>query len=331
MSTRRSMGLIMAAGLFSAQVFAVQVPGPLVDAEWLAMHSDDVVILDVRKDTKSFTAKPQKRDIAGMQGCGAAKGAGIKVTGHIPGATLVDWAQVRTKRTVDGVDLIKLVPTKAEMEALMQQHGVNQDDAIVVVSKGATSKDVTFGTRLYWQIKYWGHDNVALLDGGTAAWSAAGNPLTDGASSSQMGNWMAGEANGGILATTADVHNAIADGTRLIDSRTEDYYLGTEQKTDYVYAKGHISGAKNFPHPLIVNSETAATFLSTDDLAGLMQAKGIDTSAPAISYCDSGHLSTGSWFILHELLGNKQAKQYDGSMHEWTKNEANPVTAMKME
>ena len=122
----------------------------------------------------------------------------------------------------------------------------------------------------------------------------------------------------------------MTDGTRIIDSRTEDYYLGTEQK-DYVYAKGHISGAKNFPHSLIVNRETAATFLPKDDLAGLMQAKGIDTGAPAISYCDSGHLGTGSWFILHELLGNKQVKQYDGSMHEWTKNEANPITAMKME
>ena len=331
MRTLSCFGLIAAAGLFSVQVFAVQVPGPLVDAGWLAKHKSDVVILDVRKDTKSFTAKPRKKaGIAGMQGCGAKKGAGIKVAGHIPGAALVNWKYVRTKRKVDGVDLIKLVPTKAEMEAFMQQHGVNRGDAIVVVSKGAESKDVTFGTRLYWQIKYWGHDNVSVLDGGTAAWAAAGNPLSRDSSSPRKGNWVADDPNTGLLATTDDVRKAVADGTRIIDGRTEDYYLGTEQK-DYVYAKGHVSGAKNFPHTLLVNSRTAATFLPREDIAALMQTKGIDTSAPAITYCDSGHLSTGQWFILHELLGNKQVRQYDGSLHEWTKDKANPMTAMKME
>ena len=331
MRARFHLGLAVAASLFSTQLWAIQVPGPLVDAGWLANHDKDVVILDVRKDTKSFTAKPKKGGgIAGMQGCGAKKGAGIKVAGHIPGAILVNWKQVRKERTVDGVDLIKLVPTKVEMETLMQKHGVNKDDAIVVVSKGAESKDITFGTRLYWQIKYWGHDNVAVLDGGTAAWAAAGNPLSRDKSSPEKGNWGAGEPNTGIIASTADVKKAIADGTRIIDGRTEDYYLGTEQK-DYVYAKGHISGAKDFPHTLLVNSKTAATFLPKDDIAALMTTKGIDPKAPAITYCDSGHLSTGQWFILHELLGNKQVRQYDGSMHEWTKDKSNPVTAMKAE
>ena len=331
MRTNHFAGLVMTAGLFSAQVFATQVPGPLVDADWLAGNKDDVVILDVRKDTKSFTAEPRKgASVAAAQGCGATAGVGIEVAGHIPGATLVDWKHVRTSRTVDGVDLIKLVPTKSEMEELMQSHGVNQGDAIVVVMKGVGSKDVTFGTRLYWQIKYWGHDNVALLDGGTAAWAAAGNPLSRDSSESGKGDWTAGEPNDAILATTSDVSRAIADGTRIVDARTEEYYLGLDQK-DYVYAKGHVSGAKNLPHPFLVESNRAATFLPAADLASLMQTKGIDPDTPAITYCDSGHLSTGQWFVQYELLGNKQVKQYDGSMHEWTKNEANPVTAMKSE
>lgn len=331
MRTSFSLGLVMAAGLVSTQVFAVQVPGPLVDAGWLANHNKEVVILDVREDLKSFTEKPKKAGgIAGMQGCGAKKGSGIKVAGHIPGANLVNWKEVRVKRNVNGVDLISLVPTKEEMEAFMQKYGVNAGDTVVVTSKGAESKDVTFATRLYWQIKYWGHDNVAVLDGGTAAWAAAGNPLSNDESNPAKGNWQAGEPRSDMLATTADVSAAIASGTRILDGRTEDFYLGTEKK-DYVYAKGHISGAKNFPHPLLVNSKTAATFLPKEDIAALMQTKGIDTGAPVITYCDSGHLSSGQWFILHELLGNKNAKLYDGSMHEWTKNQDNPTTAMKME
>lgn len=331
MHKKLHFGLAMAASLFSGQLWATQLPGPLVDAAWLEKHTSEVVILDVRKDTKSFTAKPKKAGgIAGMQSCGAKKGAGIKVAGHIPGAVLANWKKVRVKRTVEGVDLIKLVPTKAEMEAWMQEHGVDQGDAIVVVSKGAESKDMTFATRLYWQIKYWGHNNVAVLDGGTAAWAAAGNPVSRDKSSPKKGNWVAGEPNMGLIASTEDVIKAMSDGTRIIDGRTEDYYLGTEQK-DYVYAKGHISGAKDFPHTLLVNSKTAATFLPKEDIATLMATKGIDPNAPAITYCDSGHLSTGQWFILSELLGNKQVKQYDGSMHEWTKNPANATTAMKME
>lgn len=331
MRARIHIGLAVAASLFSAQIWAVQVPGPLVDSAWLASNDKEVTILDVREDLKSFTAKPKKAGgIAGMQGCGAKKGSDIKVAGHIPGATLVNWKEVRTKRNVNGVDLISLVPTQEEIEAFMQKYGVNTGDAVVIASKGAESKDITFATRLYWQIKYWGHDNVAVLDGGTAAWAAAGNPVSNDESSPDKGNWMAGSPRNDILATTDDVSAAVSAGTRILDGRTEDFYLGTEQKP-YVSAKGHISGAKNFPHPLLVSSKTAATFLPKEDIAALMQTKGIDTNAPVITYCDSGHLSSGQWFILHELLGNSQAKLYDGSMHEWTKNNANPVTAMKME
>ncbi len=312
--------VLFSIGLLGSRAWAVQVPGPLVDPDWLAKHQNEVVILDVRKDIKSFTAKPKKGGkIAGMQSCGAKKGAGIQVAGHIPGAILVNFKNVRAKRTEDGVDLIKLVPTKEEMEQLMRSHGVNDGDAVVIAMKGAGSKDVTFGTRLYWQMKYWGHDNVAILDGGTAAWAAAGYPLSRDKSKPQPGNWVARGPNTSILATTADVEKAIKDGTQLIDGRTEDFYLGSTYKKAYVYAPGHIPGAKNFPHPLLVKGEVAATFEPADKLAKLMKAKGIDPKAPSITYCDSGHLSTGHWFVLHELMGNQQARLYDGSMHEWTK------------
>jgi len=310
-------GLLLAITTFPAQ--ALQVPGPLVDAEWLSKHSNEVVILDVRKDTKSFTAKPKKsKSIAGIQGCGAKKGSGIEVAGHIPGANLVAWKKVRAKRTVDGVDLIKLVPSKSEMEDLMRDHGVNINSAVVITMKGSRSKDVTFATRLYWQMKYWGHENVTVLDGGTAAWTAAGHAVSRKKSNPTKGDWAANGPDKSILATTSEVEKAVSDKTQIIDARTEDYYLGSAKK-DYVYAPGHIPGARVFPHELIVKGETAATFLPLDKIKALMSAKGIDLSAPTVTYCDSGHLSTGQWFIMHELLGNKQAKQYDGSLHEWTK------------
>jgi len=322
----KSAGMALVLSVTSVQAF--EVPGPLVNSSWLNQHKNKVVILDVRKDTKSFTAKPKKSGgIAGMQGCGAKKGSGIHVAGHIPGANLVSWKKVRAKRTVDGVDLIKLVPTKSEMEKLMRGHGVNSDSAVVISMKGTKSKDVTFATRLYWQMKYWGHDNVAVLDGGTAAWSAAGYPVSRDKSRPNKGNWNAKSPRTSMLASTADVEKAISDNVQIIDSRTDDFYLGSTYKKKYVYAAGHIPKAKVFPHSLIVNGDTAATFVPTSKVVAMMRAKGLNPDVPTVTYCDSGHLSTGQWFIMHELLGNKNVKQYDGSMHEWTKLKK-PVEAL---
>lgn len=312
-------GAALLLSLTAVPAQAIQVPGPLVDAGWVNKHKNEVVILDVRKDTKSFTAKAKKSGgIAGMQGCGAKKGSGIHVSGHIPGANLVSWKKVRAKRTVDSVDLIKLVPTKSEMESLMRDHGVNSDSTVVITMKGSKSEDVTFATRLYWQMKYWGAKNIAILDGGTAAWIAAGYDVTRDESKPAKGNWVASGPDTSLIASTSDVEKAIANGTQIIDARTEDFYLGSTYKKKYVYAAGHIPSAKIMPHELIVNGEKAATFLPVDKLSALMSAKGIDTSAPSVTYCDSGHLSTGQWFIMYELMGNKDVKQYDGSMHEWT-------------
>jgi len=319
---------LFALGLYSSIAFSTNVPGPLVDTNWLAKNKAEVVIIDVRKDKKSFTAKAKKGNkIAGMQGCGAKKGSGIKVAGHIPDSILLDWGKVRTKRTVDGFKLIKLVPTKSEMEALMQSHGVNKDSAVVITSKGASSKDMTFATRLYWQMKYWGHDNVAILNGGTASWSNAGNPISRDKSKPGKGNWVAGEPHDEIRATSEEMQSAIDTDTQIIDGRAEDYYLGTTYKKKYVYAAGHIPKAKLFQHSLLVKGEKAAEFLPADKLAKIMTVKGIDTNIPTVTYCDSGHLSSGHWFIMHELLGNKNVQLYDGSMHEWTKRK-NKVIGM---
>lgn len=315
----------------SLTAHALQVPGPLVDTGWLKDNLDNVLVLDVRKDTKSFTQKnKKKKTIAGMQSCGGKKGEGIHVKGHIPGAILVNWKKVRAKRMMDGREVKKLIPAKADFEAFMQSHGASNDTAIIITNKGVASKDATFATRLYWQLKYYGHDNMAILNGGAAQWAADGNDLSSEETTAVTGNFMATAERNELLASASDVQAAMKAGEQLIDARTEDYYLGTEQK-DYVFAKGHISGAKNFPHPLIVEGETAAKFLPIEQLSSLMSAKGIDTKAPTVTYCDSGHLSTGQWFIMHELLGNEKARLYDGSMHDWTQDKDNMVTAMKME
>ena len=95
-------------------------------------------------------------------------------------------------------------------------------------------------------------------------------------------------------------------------------------------AAGMSAGAKSYPNELFVAAGKPATFLTTPQLKELAKQMGVKSDAKTITYCNSGHLASGGWFIMHELLGNKHVKLYDGSMHEWTK-EHHPVTAMKME
>lgn len=292
----------------SALASAASVPGPLVDVAWLKANKGKVVILDVRKKPANFEKQ-----------------------GHIPGAVVVPWKQVRGKKTVGGVALIKMLPSAASFARLMKASGVNKDSAVVITTNGLSSPDVFLGTRLYWQLKYYGHDNVAMLDGGNAAWAAAKLPLSKDRSAAKPGNWAPTAERKELLASTSDVAAMVKGGSKsLVDARTLDYHLGLEQKKKYVYNNGHIPGSHIMPHDLLVAHKGPKTFRAAEKLKATLKAMGVDLSAANVAYCNSGHLGSGLWFAMHELAGNKKAKLYDGSMHAWTKDKSRPVTKMKL-
>ena len=314
-------------------VGAASLPGPLVDTAWLATHLNDknLAILDVRPDIDSFSKKVSTAPaIPGMNPCGAKQGdkKDVKkpaINGHIANARLWDWKTVRTKRTVDGIELDGMAPTRSDFERLMRDLGINNNSAVVLVANADDTPSLTFATRAYWTLKYFGHDQVAILNGGTAKWAAEKRPLVFDASAPAKGNFSVKAERRELLATTADVDAAVRDRrVQVIDGRTPEFFAG-QTKKDYVYAKGHIPGAKNMPHPQLVDAQ-AHTFKSLDALRQLAAQIDVDPAKPIITYCDSGHLSSGQWFVFHELLGNKDVKLYDGSMHEWTKRER-PVEA----
>lgn len=308
-------------------VQAVELPGPLVDSEWLAENREQVVILDVRQDLKSFSSKPVYMR---MKNTGKLKL--VKVGGHIPGAILVDFKSLLARRNIDSHEVSRIIPLKADFENLMQQYGLNQDNVIIIVSKGQDSSDLTMATRLYWQLKYYGHDDMAILNGGMSDWLANMHSISlQAVNKNKKGNWLAKVERKQLLATTEDVEMALAnEHIQLVDNRTLDQYLGI-QKRSYVYSKGHISGAKVLPHNLLATSSKPSRFLSNGRLGKVISALNINTDLSAITYCNSGHLASGGWFILSELLGNQDVKLYDGSMHEWTMDDNHPVTTMKME
>jgi len=317
--------------LLSATVSAAQVPGSLVDTQWLRDNLDKVVILDVRKDVKSF--EKRGKQAGAVNPCGVTRQKGpLKVAGHIPGAVLVPWNKVTAKRKVAGKALKALVPAKSDFERLMRKSGVDNDSAVVITSKGEAVVHMALAARLFWTLKYFGFDNVALLDGGTAQWIKAKQKIAFGRSRAEKGDFKATAERSEILASMEDVEKLAEDqGTgQLVDVRSTEEYLGLTASGKLAPGiKGHVSGAKSFPVSLYADSFTA-TLYDKDRIKQAAVLFKVDTEAPTVFMCSSGVMASLAWFVAHELMGNENARLYDGSMHEWSHSDK-PVVSMKIE
>lgn len=333
-----SRWFVLMALLFVPFAIAETLPGPIVDTKWLAENLDKVVVLDVRKDVESFKKRPKGAGPVNPCGPGGKKKGGqpLVVAGHIPGAVLVPWKEVTEKRKTNGVEIKVLIPEKEKFEKLMQKSGVNNDSAIVITSKGQQPVQAALAARLYWTLKYFGHDNVALLDGGTAQWIIDKQKVAFGKSKADAGSFEATAERKELLATVEDVEK-LSKGEggdeQLLDVRGKDVYLGLTRSGKFVPPEGmgHIPGAKNFPASFMANTMgPAATMYSGDQMSKVAQLVGIDISKPTTTYCNTGVWSSLGWFALHELAGNKNVRMYDGSMHEWS-NTGKPVVSMTVE
>lgn len=309
------LGGPLLAVLLAAPAFAeTALPGPVVNAAWLKAHLSEVVVLDVRDDLKTLAAEPEFETDA-KTGQKKLSGVGGRIEGSLP----VDFNKIRVDREVGGKKITKMLPGKAEFQELMQAAGLNKGMPIVIASTGDDAGQVEEATRLYWSLKVYGADHMAVLDGGVAAWLAAGNPVTTAAATATRGNWEAGDARADLIAEAADVEAAAKKKVQLIDARPLPQYLGLSFKKPVVLAGGHVAGAKNFPTDVRFKAAgPAQVFLSADEYRYVMKAQDVDAGAPSIAYCNTGHMASGLWFIQSEILGNSKARVYDGSMHEWT-------------
>ncbi len=297
---------------------ATAVPGPLVDTAWLAAQAGnpDVVVVEVRDDPANFDRQPTDKEKVDAKG---------SVFGHLPGSRLLDWKFVRETREFDGVKLDKMIPVQQNFEATLRRLGVRNEQAIVIVTTAKDSSAVTMGTRVYWTLKYYGHDNMALLDGGLKKWQAESRPLVFDNPAVAPSQFAVVRTQPEIFAQLAEVASASTQASsQLIDGRTADYYVGQSITSD-VKAKGHIPSARMLSHKDLIDEKTG-TFRSKSELQALAAEAGIKVDGDSISYCNTGHLGSGPWFVISELLGNRKAKLYDGSMHEWTLNSSRPVS-----
>ncbi len=327
-NTHPLVRLMAAVTLFSASTIAfadTYEVSPLVETDWLAKHMEDVVVLDIRTDKKGFVSTP-----AYHHNKKTNEKILARVGGHIPGAQFILYENVRDKRVFDGKTIKYMIIESDKFENIMQTAGVNQDSHIVITTNAESEFDLTIASRVYWQIKYYGHHKVSILNGGTAQWITDGREISSTAHEVPVGDWNAEQELPAIFADSHQVMAAMQNAEiQIVDIRPLGQYLGTF-KSSKVTAKGHIPTAKVLPVDLLSSRDMPVKFSSKEELLELANALGIDSQRPLITYCNSGHMASGGWFVFHELLGNKQARLYDGSMHQWT-HEGRPVVTMRME
>lgn len=283
--------------LLSLMLLAVPAAAqPLVDADWLGTHScdDGVVVLDLRESERVLERSR------------------VPCSVHAPFASL-DW---RVER--DGVG--GMLPEPDALSALIGGLGVSNSDHVVVVGPGGSAGAMTLATRVYWTFKAAGHDAVSLLDGGFSIYRAARGTIEKGEMTPPARSEYTVSIRAELIAEAADV--AAPGDAALIDARMSDQYVGVNQYRAVARA-GTLPGAENVPITWLTKPD--GRFQPAEMLANLAQNSALSADAPLITFCNSGQMASLDWFVAHELLGNDQARLYDGSMIDWAQDEARPV------
>jgi len=301
----RRVALGLALALAIAAPAAAADAQPLVTPEWLNSHraDPDLVVLDIRSAIDG--SKPE-----------------AFAQGHIPGAVHSDYDKGGWRVTRNNVPF--MVPTTPELEKLIGDLGIDENSHVVVVPAGVNVLDFGSAARTYWTLKYVGVANVSILDGGLAAWKAAGLPLATGAQAPSPAIFTATLDNS-LLALASEVETIELSGkATLVDARPASFFFGKE-KAPNAAAYGHIPGALNIDSAQFYDP-------ATNRLRPAAELAAIATQVPAgpvVSYCNTGHLAATDWFVLHELLGRKNARLYAGSMVEWSNNASRPISSAR--
>ncbi|MGI8434948.1 MAG: sulfurtransferase [Nocardioidaceae bacterium] len=259
----------------------------LVDAEWVESHLDDagVVLVEVDEDTTAYDK------------------------GHIKGAVKVDWRE-------DLQDPVRRdFVNRRQFEALLSSRGVNSDDTVVLYG----GNNNWFAAYAYWYFKLYGHESVVLLDGGRKKWELESRELTETVEPRPQTSYVASEPDLSIRAFRDEVVEAIG-AKNLVDVRSPDEYAGrllapAHLPQESAQRGGHVPTAANIPWSKAANDD--GTFKSDDELQQLYKDAGVDLGKDTIAYCRIGERSAHTWFVLHELLGQPNVKNYDGSWTEY--------------
>jgi thiosulfate/3-mercaptopyruvate sulfurtransferase len=229
---------------------------------------------------------------------------------HIPGAIGFDWK----KDLQDQVKRDFLGP--AEFGELFGSRGISNDHTVVLYG----DRNNWFAAYTYWYLNYFGHNNVKLVNGPREKWISEGRPTTSEVPSYEPQQFTAQPGDDAIRAKRDEVLSALDSSTSLVDVRSPQEFSGeliamAGYEQEGAQRSGHIPGAASVPWAQAVQED--GTFKSADDLRELYGSKGVINGNSVIAYCRIGERSAHTWFVLHELLGQDDVKNYDGSWTEW--------------
>jgi thiosulfate/3-mercaptopyruvate sulfurtransferase len=259
----------------------------LVDADWVEAHRDDpgVVLVEVDEDTSAYDK------------------------GHIRGAVKIDWKQdLQDPVRRDFVD-------REGFEKLLSERGIANDDTVILYG----GNNNWFAAYAYWYFRLYGHQNVKLLDGGRKKWELESRELVTEGPHRAATSYKASEQDSSIRAFRDEVVAAIGS-KNLIDVRSPDEFAGrllapAHLPQEQAQRGGHVPTARNVPWSKA--AEDDGTFKSDDALRTLYGEAGVDFGTDTIAYCRIGERSAHTWFVMHELLGQPNVKNYDGSWTEY--------------
>jgi thiosulfate/3-mercaptopyruvate sulfurtransferase len=273
-----------------------------VEADWLTAHRADVVVVDLQAP-KAFQRF------------------------HIPGAVNLPYSVWRTgapKGNKDPSLLASMLPPVAQLESMLGRAGIDNDDHVVIAATGQGAGDLAAAARVFWTFKVLGHDAVSVLDGGLVGFAGAGGRLVQGTERRAPTTYHA-TLRPELAPDAAAVQALLADGAQAVDARSEGEFVGLYTGDDDE-RPGTIPGARHLPYDWVA-AEDGGRLRTAGALKALFAARGIDPDAGQLHFCHSGNRAALTWFAAYAVLGNEDARLYDGSMMEWAQTDDLPVAA----
>lgn len=268
-------------------------PEALVSTEWLAAHLSDPHVRIVDSSFKQPGVTPTAREDYDA--------------GHIPGAVFFDIDDVAEP----GTSLPHMIPSAERFAAKMTERGIGNGDRVIVYDANGLSS----AGRAWWLMRLFGHNNVALLDGGLPKWKAEGRSLETVAPTIPARQFTARLDPALVRDKTAVLANVSSRREQVIDARSAGRFDGSAEETWPGRRRGHIPGSRNLPFDQMTDPKTKQ-LKSAEELRALFASAGVALDRPIVSSCGSGVTACALAFGLY-LIGHERAAIYDGSWSEW--------------